>query len=278
MTSIISIKWLKEHLQNPEIIILDCRFVLQDPMQGEQQFKEGHIPRAQYMNLEQDLSAPLGKHGGRHPLPSHEALCVTFGRAGITRAKTVVVYDDQGGAMASRCWWLLKYAGHEKCFVLDEGYSAWINSGGAVSKEDYTTEEIQFEAQWNDSMLVSMERVKRVIEQKSAVLIDSREEVRYKGLAEPIDSAAGHIPTAVNAFWKDSHQTSGEWKPSDQQEKRFKQYANQKDQEIIVYCGSGVTACPNILALQEAGYTNVKLYAGSWSDWISYEGNPIANG
>lgn len=273
----VSAEWLFERGFDDRIVIIDCRFDLANPAAGLTYYYEDHIPGAVYLDLDRHLSAPKEEHGGRHPLPDVDTLCEVFGQAGIDRSKIVIAYDDQGGAMASRCWWLLKYLGHDQVYVLDGGYAAW-KAGGYPVMDDVTAviDGTVYRAKPRPEMLADMQYVAGRIGQSGVVIIDAREPKRYLGEEEPIDKKAGHIPGAVNYFWKDSLTPDGRWKSVQEQSERF---AALKDaEEIIVYCGSGVTACPNVLALEEAGFTNVKLYTGSWSDWISYEENPIATG
>jgi thiosulfate/3-mercaptopyruvate sulfurtransferase len=224
------------------------------------------------------LSAPVGEHGGRHPLPDAAELAARFGKAGIGNESRVVAYDDQGGAMASRLWWLLRYLGHTNVFVMDGGFSAWQKAGCPVSPEQKVIIPSSFVATVQHNMLVEVDEVRESLGTEGIVLIDSREAPRYRGEVEPIDRVAGHIPGAKNLFWADGRRADGTWKDADEQRQRFEGSGLSQDDEIVVYCGSGVTATPNVLALQEAGFTRVKLYAGSWSDWISYSGNPIATG
>jgi thiosulfate/3-mercaptopyruvate sulfurtransferase len=228
------------------------------------------------LDLEQDLSAPISEHGGRHPLPDVASLAVKLGQAGIGNDCRVVAYDDQGGAMASRLWWLLCYLGHTSVYVMDEGFSAWQKAGLLVSSEEKVIFPKVFVPEPRQEMLADMQEVKAKLRTPGVVLLDSREAPRYLGEVEPIDPVAGHIPGAVNLFWAEGRRADGSWKNADEQCERFADLS--REDEIIVYCGSGVTACPNVLALKEAGFDKVKLYAGSWSDWISYEGNPIATG
>ncbi|WP_248929172.1 sulfurtransferase [Paenibacillus hamazuiensis] len=276
MKHIVSQEWLFERGTDDHTVIVDCRFVLGNPDAGRRSYEEDHIPGAVYFDLEEDLSSPIKEHGGRHPLPDWDAFAKRLGEAGIGNESTVIAYDDQGGAMASRFWWMLKYLGHDRAYVLDGGYTKWKEAGYPVTEEPAAAHEASFIPHPQPHMLVGMEEVKQRIGRPETVLIDSRESKRYEGLEEPIDKVAGHIPGARNHFWKDSLNGQGGWKTAEEQRERFAGLP--RDQEIIVYCGSGVTACPNVLALTEAGFTNVKLYAGSWSDWISYEENPIATG
>lgn len=269
-------KWLLARMYEPDLVIVDCRFQLGQPESGRAAYEESHIPGAVYLDLEKDLSAPLGEHGGRHPLPDAATLTGTLSRAGIGNDVRVVAYDDQGGAMASRLWWLLKYLGHEQVYVMDEGFAAWVKAGYPVSSEQKVPIPSPFLATVQHNMLVEADEVRELLGSDRVTLIDSREVPRYRGEVEPIDRVAGHIPGAINRFWKDALDEGGAWKDEAGQAARFDDLP--RDRELIVYCGSGVTACPNVLALQEAGYQKVRLYAGSWSDWISYEGNPVATG
>ncbi|MFC4601753.1 sulfurtransferase [Cohnella hongkongensis] len=278
MKNIVSVRWVLARLYEPDLVVVDCRFQLGQPEAGRKAYEESHIPGAVYMDLEKDLSGPLGEHGGRHPLPDAAELAARFGRAGIGSDTRVIAYDDQGGAMASRLWWLLKYLGHENVFVMDGGYSAWKEAGCPVSAEQKIVVPAQFLATVQHNMLVEVDDVRESLGTGRYVLIDSREAPRYRGEVEPIDPAAGHIPGARNLFWAEVRRADGSWKNADEQLERFASAGLSPDDEIVVYCGSGVTATPNVLALQEAGFSRVKLYAGSWSDWISYPENPIATG
>ena len=242
---------------------------------GREKYEEEHIPHAVYFDLNLDLSSPITEHGGRHPLPNIEEFADKLSRAGIDEHTTVIAYDSEAGANASRLWWLLNYVGHEKVYILDGGFPAWKENGLPVTKEIPVVKRKAFKANVQGHMLVTMETVRENIHTGADVtLIDSREPKRYAGVEELVDPKAGHIPTAVNYFWKDGILQSGHFKNEAQQQERFQNLS--KDKETIVYCGSGVTACPNILALKLAGFQNVKLYAGSWSDWISYPENQIA--
>lgn len=276
MNNIVTMAWVKEQIGAPDVVIADCRFVLGKPEAGREAYEASHIPGAVYLDLEKDLSAPVDEHGGRHPLPDIFDLTLALSRAGISNETKVVAYDDQGGAMASRLWWLLKYLGHEQVYVMDEGFSAWTNAGHPVTDEVIEPAPVKFLAVVEHTMLVEMDQVQELLGKEGVTLIDSREAPRYRGEVEPIDRVAGHIPGAINRFWKDGLTASGSWKHGAEQAERFADL--DKSRDIIVYCGSGVTATPNVIALQEAGFTNVKLYAGSWSDWISYSENPVATG
>jgi thiosulfate/3-mercaptopyruvate sulfurtransferase len=274
--NIVSQTWLLGQLGDANIVIADCRFALGQPDSGRGNYEKDHIAGAVYVDLEKDLSGAKMAHGGRHPLPDLGAFSILVGNLGIDATKTVVAYDDQGGAMASRLWWMLKFLGHSEVYVLDQGYTAWKTAGYPVTDEVPAAFPRIFSPKVNRSMLASMDEVKDKLSQPGTVLVDSREERRYLGLEEPIDAVAGHIPGARNYFWKGVLNEKGAWLSAAEQEQHF---AGLRDaEEIIVYCGSGVTACPNVLALTEAGFANVKLYSGSWSDWISWSENPIIVG
>ncbi|RKN85780.1 sulfurtransferase [Paenibacillus ginsengarvi] len=276
MSAIVDFDWLAERLGDADVVVADCRFALGQPATGSDAYAEGHIPGAVYMDLERDLSGSITTHGGRHPLPDMADFAKVAAGAGIDSSKTVVVYDDQGGAMASRLWWMLRYAGHDKVKLLSGGFSAWKAAGYPVTAEVPAPAASEFRVSIQPDMLLSMEDVKARLGRPGTTLIDSRERPRYLGETEPIDPVAGHIPGAINRFWKEALDESGRWKQPSGQTARFVDL--DPNSEIVVYCGSGVTACPNVLALTEAGFPNVKLYGGSWSDWISYEENPVATG
>ncbi|MFK7694933.1 sulfurtransferase [Paenibacillus sp. HJGM_3] len=278
MRNIVQASWLTEHLQDPNLVVADCRFALGQPLSGRADYDREHLPGAVYFDLDRQLSAPVTEHGGRHPLPDLNAFAAVLSEAGIGPSTTVVAYDDQGGAMASRLWWLLRYVGHEQVYLLDGGFSAWKAAGYPVTSEATAPRAASevYPVQPQAAMLLRVEDIRARLGRPGVTLIDSREAPRYRGEVEPIDAKAGHIPGAKNRFWKAALDEQGRWRDAAGQADRFRDL--DPDGEIVVYCGSGVTACPNVLALEEAGFRNVKLYAGSWSDWISYADNPIATG
>jgi thiosulfate/3-mercaptopyruvate sulfurtransferase len=266
--------WLVNHLEDSAVRIIDCRFSLANIDEGRQCYNQDHIPGALYCDLEKDLTGPIENHGGRHPIPNKESLEKLFSQLGISNETHVVTYDDQGGAMAARLWFLLRYAGHRNVSILDGGFTHWKKAGLPTTSEIHNVRQTSFVGNFQSSMVVDMMDVKEALTNNDTTLIDSREESRYKGIQEPIDPVAGHIPTAVNYFWKELLDNEGKWKSDHELKKRFSTLP--KDKTYIVYCGSGVTACPNVLALLKAGFQNVKLYGGSWSDWCSYNENEIA--
>ena len=262
-------RWLSSQLDNSQIVIVDCRFNLVEPHWGEEQYRQSHIQGASYLNLDRDLSSKVQRHGGRHPLPEIDVFAQKLARMGIVKDETLVVaYDDSRFAFAARLWWLLRYLGHEKVAVLDGGWQEWLKHDYPVSNlipEDRTG---RFVPQPNSEWLVDRDAVKSTQNRKEVVIVDSRDRDRYLGIREPIDPIAGSIEGAVNSPWKQVSNESGYLKPIEAHQQLWQDYRD--TDEIIVYCGSGVTACVNLLSLSIAGRENTKLYPGGWSDWCSY--------
>ncbi|WP_409251120.1 sulfurtransferase [Bacillus sp. SCS-153A] len=270
MKSTTEVSWLKSHYLDEKVRVIDCRFKLGEPDYGKKLYKESHIPGAVYFDLEEDLSGEVKKHGGRHPLPKIDDFVRKLEQAGIENDTTVVVYDDGEGAFAARCWWLFKYIGHEDVSILNGGYQGWKRHDLPVTRKvvNYSVREYQPQAQ-ND-MIASVDDVRNI--SGKGILVDSRARERYLGLYEPIDKVPGHIPGAVNHVWTEALK-DGSFRPAAEQRKRWKEL--DPNLPVIVYCGSGVTATPNVLSLWSAGFQNVKLYPGSYSDWISYEEHEV---
>lgn len=270
MKFVVSSDWLREHLDDPQVVIVDCRFSLADTQLGRQQYQASHIQGAYYLDLNFDLSSPVGEHGGRHPLPSLPELADKLAAIGVEFQKTLVVaYDNSHLAFASRLWWLLRYLGHEQVAVLDGGFSQWEKAGYPVTDEIPQPKTAKFIPKVQPELVVDVEGVKNRKDLPTVILVDSREGDRYRGEREPTDKIAGHIPGAVNYYWMEVTDASGYLLPITEHQKRWEQL--QSAEEILVYCGSGVTACVNLLSLELAGIHTGKLYAGSWSDWITYE-------
>ncbi|WP_445174276.1 sulfurtransferase [Microcoleus sp.] len=269
-TFIVSPEWLATNTENPEVVIIDCRFSLADPELGQKQYQESHIPGAFYLDLNRDLASSVGKHGGRHPLPNIEELADKLSAMGINSAETLVIaYDDSRVAFAARLWWLLRYMGHSKVALLDGGFSGWKAGGYPVTNILPEPRAGNFVARLQQDLAVDIEAVKERKDLPGTVLVDSRESERYEGLREPIDPIAGHIPGAVNYPWQEVTDKTGKVRSTSEQKHRWAEL--EKAEEIIVYCGSGVTACVNLLSLEIAGIPDAKLYVGSWSDWCSYQ-------
>ncbi|MFQ3615427.1 MAG: sulfurtransferase [Cyanobacteriota bacterium] len=274
--AIVTADWLLAHLDDPGVAIADCRFSLLEPDLGRQQYHQSHIPGAVYFDLNADLSGPVQRHGGRHPLPDPTALAQTLAAAGITRNETwVIAYDDSRLGFASRFWWLLRYLGHDRVAVLDGGFSHWQAAGYPVTAATALSlprQAGQFVPALRPEMVVDIETVKQRKDRAGVVLVDSREGDRYRGEREPIDPIAGHIPGAVNYPWQEVTDEQGRVLSRQAQHQRWQSlFNNHEIDEVIVYCGSGVTACVNLLSLEMAGWGGQsRLYAGSWSDWCSY--------
>ena len=246
-----------------------------DKEYGKKSYEKGHIKGAKRVDIETELSSIVKKHGGRHPLPSVRELKNTFENIGISNDSVVISYDEGDLAGASRLWWILKYLGHEKAYVLDGGLEAFKELGGEISTENEKSNKGKLDISIQEHMKVDMEYVRERLENENVVIIDSREYKRYIGEFEPVDKKAGHIPGAVNYFWMDILEKDDDKLYLKSQNELKKQFAELMDyDEVIVYCGSGITACPNSLALSEAGIRH-KLYAGSFSDWISYDENIV---
>ena len=266
-------QWLYQHLDDPQVLIVDCRFALADPELGRRQYQAGHIPGAHYLDLNLDLSSPVQSHGGRHPLPDISQFAEKLGAIGIasnsSQGKTfVVAYDDSRFAFASRLWWLLRYMGHDQVSVLDGGFKGWQAQGYTITMVEPESASTTFIPQLQADFLADIEYVRRHKDLPHVMLIDSRSAVRYRGEQEPIDPFAGSIPGAVNYFWQAVSDEAGYMRsPTDLQH-----YWSVLDQaeEVIFHCGSGVTACVNLLSQTLAGKPMGKLYVGGWSDWCSY--------
>jgi thiosulfate/3-mercaptopyruvate sulfurtransferase len=264
---VVSATWLQTHLHDPQVIIIDCRFSLMDRELGRGQYQESHIEGAYYLDLNLDLSSPVQKHGGRHPLPDFDKLAEKLSQIGVTSGETMVVaYDDSRFGFAARLWWLLRYMGHEQVAVLDGGFAGWRSQNYAINTELPQPRIGKFIPNLQTELVVDIATVKSRKDLPEVVLVDSRECDRYRGEREPIDPIAGHIDGAVNYPWIEV--TNEQGFVIDHQCDRWQEVKNA--QEAIVYCGSGVTACVNLLSLKLAGLDTGKLYAGSWSDWCSY--------
>lgn len=270
-TTLISATDLSKHSHRPDWVIVDCRFSLHDPEKGRSDYREGHIPGAFYAHLDKDLSgAVLPGQTGRHPLPAVDRLTDLFRSWGVGRRTQVVAYDYRSGGIAARLWWLLNWLGHEEVAVLDGGWAAWQDGGFAVSGAIPPTRDGHFEPHPDHRLVVEAEQVGAIPDQGKGCLVDSREAVRYLGEEEPIDPVAGHIPGAVNAPFMENVDEEGRFLPAGALRERFlKILSGAQPEESVFYCGSGVTACHNLLAMKYAGLGMARLYPGSWSEWIT---------
>jgi thiosulfate/3-mercaptopyruvate sulfurtransferase len=272
--TLISAETLHDNLQNPDWVIVDCRYDLADTVQGRQNYHAGHIPGAVYAHLDDDLSGPPVTDNGRHPLPSPAALTRLFGRLGIDRRVQVVVYDDKNGALAARLWWMLRYMRHEAVAVLDGGWSAWTAAGYLTFAGAESNGQRVFLGAPRSERLVQMADVSA-----QKLLVDSRDAARYRGEVEPIDRVAGHIPGAVNFHFAQVWGEDGRYLPAAEMRAKLTTLLEEvSPAETTFYCGSGVTACVNLLALAHAGLGDGRLYVGSWSEWSRDESRPVAGG
>ncbi len=277
-TTVIGVDQLVENLDNPDWIILDCRFDLSSPGIGREQYLAGHIPGAQYVHLNEDLSSPITAVSGRHPLPEPEALAGTFSRLGIDPSIQVVAYDADGGGFAARLWWCLQYAGHAAVAVLDGGYPAWLRAGLEHESANEVAPTRQFQLQPRMELRIDTDAILSQLGDSSKILLDSRAAERYRGEEEPIDALPGHIPGAINRHWQDNLKPDGTWKDPGSLRREFEIILDQRSPgQLAAYCGSGVTACQNILSMAYAGFEGMKLYPGSWSEWIRDPARPIVS-
>ncbi len=273
-TTLIDADLLLNGHKNPDWLIFDTRYDLADKGAGKEAYLQGHIPGAIYVDLHDDLSRPPSTNKGRHPLPTVDTMNALFSELGIQPESQVIIYDNAFGAFAARLWWMLRHMQHENVAVLDGGWQSWLAAAGEVCLNIETRSESTFSNSAIAQDLIGIEQV-----QEATLLVDSREPVRYRGESEPIDKAAGHIPGAINRFWKNNISENGYFKKKQTLRQEFEEiWENAPAVESVFYCGSGVTACHNLLAAVHAGFDLPKLYAGSWSEWSSSAGKPVATG
>ncbi|GJM33619.1 MAG: sulfurtransferase [Saprospiraceae bacterium] len=276
-TTLISTTELATHLGDPNWVIIDCRFSLADTEEGRRDYLQSHIPGAHYAHLDDDLSGKIiPGTTGRHPLPTVEAAADQFSTWGIDEQVQVVVYDDKGGGIAARLWWMLRWLGHEKVAVLNGGWPTWLKAGLPTSAELPSISSKNFQAKERVDLPINRDRVEAIRNDDRYWLIDARAAPRYRGEEEPIDPIAGHIPGAINLPFADNLNTDGTMKNPEALRERFlavqssgKVEGAERAAHTVFYCGSGVTACHDILAYEYAGLGEAKLYPGSWSEWIT---------
>ncbi|MEA3108981.1 MAG: thiosulfate/3-mercaptopyruvate sulfurtransferase [Gammaproteobacteria bacterium] len=270
------------------VVLLDCRFDLNDPGAGRRAYAEGHIPGAHYVDLNQDLSSPVTSTSGRHPLPAPDALAAYFAAAGIRGETQVIAYDEANGSFAARAWWLLGWLGKAPVAVLDGGFKAWVAAGGAAAGAPVETGEPKpahggaqpaFTVRLRPETVLTATDVLRALEDPRRLLVDARAAERFAGAVEPLDPVAGHIPGAVNHPFTGNLGEDGRFLPAAELRRRWlDRLRGTEPADAILMCGSGVTACHNILAMASAGLPGGKLYAGSWSEWIRDPERPVARG
>ncbi|QLL13115.1 sulfurtransferase [Pseudomonas chlororaphis] len=281
IAQLISPQQLAARLEQPGLVILDCRFALEDPDYGQRSYASGHLAGAHFADLERDLSGRVVKGvTGRHPLPEPATLNARLQAWGIDADSDIVLYDDGPGAYAARAWWLLAWLGkRDGVFILDGGLKAWHAAGLPLSLDPPTNVLGHFTGQPDKTLLLSAEQLQKRLGQPTLTLLDARAQSRFRGEVEPIDPVAGHIPGAQCAAFTDNLDSDGRFLPTDQLKKRFAAKLGERSPtELVAYCGSGVTACHNLFALCLAGYPLGKLYAGSWSEWITDPQRAVATG
>lgn len=269
---LVSVGWLDDHRDDPALRIADCRWYLEEPGRGRAEYERSHIPGAVFVSLDDDLSAPSGP--GRHPLPAPEIYAARLGALGMGDEHTVVAYDDRGGGIAARLWWMLRAIGHTSVAVLDGGLTAWRAAGLAEESAVVT----------HPPAALTVSAQPRTIDRSglesrlgNVVLIDARDGERYRGEHEPVDPVAGHIPTAVSRPTAGNLRADMRFETPETLRRRFASAGVGPAADTVVYCGSGVTACHDILAIELAGLGEATLYPGSWSDWGT-SGGAIATG
>lgn len=277
-TTLVSASVVADHLGDAKWAIVDCRFDLQNPAAGEQQYREGHIPGAVYAHLDRDLAGPKTGTNGRHPLPSSEQLAATLGSWGIGPGVQVVAYDQHNGMFAARLWWLLRASGHEAVAVLDGGLAAWQREGRPLKAGEEHRKATAYPGRLARERWVNADEVAALLGGKTHVLVDARSPERYQGLVEPIDKQPGHIPGARNHYYGDNLNAEGRFRDPAELRALFADVAEGSAEQIVAYCGSGVTACHNLLALEIAGRPGARLYPGSWSEWSADPTRPVEKG
>jgi thiosulfate/3-mercaptopyruvate sulfurtransferase len=270
---------LQRELGNPALAVIDCRFDLLHPDAGREAYLKAHILGARYADLNRDLAAAVQAHTGRHPLPAPEAFARRMGALGIGHDSQVVAYDEANGSFAARLWWLLRWIGHDRVAVLDGGFKAWLARGGEVQSGDTLVPARHLGVRLQPHAVSSSDEVATALKSPDTLLLDARAAERFAGSVEPIDPVAGHIPGAVNHPFSANLEADGRFLPRDELERRWRARLGSKTPEnVIAMCGSGVTACHNLLSLELAGLPGGKLFAGSWSEWIRDPRRPVARG
>jgi len=263
----------------PAPLLLDCSFDLADATAGERAYAQGHLPGAVYVHLDRDLSGAKTGHNGRHPLRSRHDYATWMSQLGISAERSVAVYDRQGGMFAGRAWWVLRWMGHANVQLLDGGVEAWVNAGGPLSTEVAASVPSEARPAGHPAAMPTIEASTLVDQLDRHLVIDARAGERYRGEVEPLDRVAGHIPGARNRFFKDNLQADGRFKPAPQLREEFDRLlAGRSPAEVVLQCGSGVTACHHVIAMEAAGLGPVTLYPGSWSEWSSDPSRPVETG
>ncbi|MFC6671776.1 sulfurtransferase [Marinobacterium aestuariivivens] len=274
--TLVSAEQVRRHLG--DWCLLDCRFSLADTGYGRRVYGEGHIAGARFLDLDRDLSSPVGPRTGRHPLPVPGRLNARLRQCGVGPGVQVVVYDDCGGAMAARAWWLLRWLGHDAVALLDGGYPAWLALGGETQQTPPADADSGWRAECDGQAVVDVDEVEAGLRAPAFTLVDARSAERFRGEQEPIDPVAGHIPGSLNRPLSENL-AGGLFKEAAQLRLEWQALLGDRDPASVVHlCGSGVTACHNLLSMEVAGLAGSRLYAGSWSEWIRDPARPVATG
>jgi thiosulfate/3-mercaptopyruvate sulfurtransferase len=277
--TLISTSVLAARLDDPAFSVIDCRYKLDDEGWGAREYAAAHIPGAVYAHLGHDLAGPKTGTNGRHPLPDPHALAQTLGRLGVTSGVQVVAYDQDNGMYASRLWWLLRWLGHDAVAVLDGGFAKWRAEQRPTASGPEQRGPREFSGAAKGAMVIDADRLAPLVGAADWRLIDARAPERYRGDSEPIDKVGGHIPGAANHFFQWNLAEDGTFRSPEQLRERVSQaIGNVPADRVVCYCGSGVTACHNLLAFEHAGITGAKLYPGSWSEWSSDPGRAVEKG
>lgn len=277
--TVVSTETLAAHLDDAQWVVIDCRFTLTATEAGRAAYAKSHIPHARYAHLDEQLSGKKTGRNGRHPLPEVADFARQLGLWGIGPTSQVVVYDDSFGAIAVRLWWMLRWMGHETVALLDGGWQKWLREGRPVNAEPAQFSVTQFESRVQAQMVATADEVLKASQDPQQMVLDARAEMRFIGEQEPLDPVAGHIPGAKNLPFDDNLAMDGTLLPAAELRELYTEVlAGRTPQQLIHMCGSGVTTCHNILAMEIAGLSGAKLYAGSWSEWIADASHPVAKG
>jgi len=262
----------------PDWVFVDCRFDLADPGWGEEAYRLGHVPGAHFAHLDRHLCGAVTEDSGRHPLPGWSRFAERLGQWGVHAGTQVVVYDQHNGAYAARLWWMLRAIGHDKVALLDGGWSAWLRAGGGQDVSLPPLRSGRYQARPGSGWVTS-NRLERELNAGRCLLVDARARERFRGECEPIDRVAGHVPGAVNRPYTDNLASDNSLLPASRLLTEWRGLLNGRAPGAVVHmCGSGVTACLNLLAMEAAGLRGSRLYVGSWSEWITDAARPVAVG
>ncbi len=278
-TTLIDPATLAAHLEDSDWAVIDCRYDLADEAKGAQQYRQGHIPGARYAHLGHDLAGTKTGTNGRHPLAAPEEICARLSALGIARGTQVVAYDADTSMYAVRLWWMLRWLGHDAVAVLDGGLARWSAEGYPVRADEETWAPAVFEGTPREGWRLTADDVLARIDDPSLVLVDARSPERYRGENETIDPIGGHIPGARNRYYLDNLAPDRTFKPPDVLRAEWTAALEGRNPEdAVMYCGSGVTACHNLLALEHAGLGGARIFPGSWSEWCADPSRPVETG